>query len=108
MGVILYKCVILRSPERTPVPHGPAQTSVRSYGRAGVNKLLIDWLATPDLDSLLQERVTLLLQARAADASAHRHSCTTRLLYAPQWSHQRLLRGEVNTSDLLDGTSQQR
>ena len=32
--------------------------------RAGVNKLLIDWLAAPDLDVLLQERIARLLQVR--------------------------------------------
>ena len=30
--------------------------------RAGVNKLLIDWLAAADLDALLQERIARLLQ----------------------------------------------
>jgi len=81
---------------------------VCSYGRAGVNKLLIDWLATPDLDSLLQERVTLLLQARSLDASVHRLPCTARFLYAPQCSHHRLPCEELSTSAALDGASQLR
>ena len=50
------------------------------HGRAGVNKLLIDWLATPDLDAILQERVALLLQVWPveyfAKTSFMRRSCS--------------------------------
>ena len=42
--------------------------------RAGVNKLLIDWLAAPDLDALLQERIARLLQV------CHHLSQTTQMV----------------------------